>query len=150
MPLQRGAKRSFGVGPGPILDNDKLDERPPSANAMFLHDLWKRGRIGAASVGQGAAAQVADGTHHESVTRKFRKIGREGNTNSHRDLTRKLAHHCWFPDVYQAEVPLWDKRRGRSYKSLCNFILFTEVLDKLAVPGTEADWAECGDSQAEW
>ena len=45
-----------------------------------------------------------------------------------------------LPPVYQARIPLWDKRAACQIEDTVNFMLFTEVLDVLVKPGLESDW----------
>ena len=125
MPLRGGVKQKMreDMAEDELRGGVSQCPRPPS---VFLHKLWKKGRISSVELQEGAST-VSD---IDPNCAEWAKIGASGSQPSHcqRDLYRQLGKKSKLPELYVAKAPMWDHRLKKPVEGLLHFILPFEIL----------------------
>ena len=93
---------------------------------QFFKDKFKKGKLSAVELVQGSNAAP-------STDSKLAKCAAGGKHpgNAHRDVMLNLGRKSKFPDVYSADLPLWNHDENQKEWSEAYFLLPYEVVDTM-------------------
>ena len=74
------------------------------------------------------------------------RLRHEVPQNTQRDLLRLLSRRSELPELYEADIPLWDKNEGPPYTGKLYFLLPHEVLHTIAGENV-GEWTSCSVDQ---
>ena len=99
---------------------------------MFLHGLFKTGKISSQILRQGSEAYLNTTPESNYTLRKWAKTGCWGKhpTNTHRDVVRVMSKQSRMPMVYQAKAQFWGSLTNQPCEDWMYFMLPHEVLDR--------------------
>ena len=101
------------TAPGGSKARNGFDKRPreeSSAIGGWISDMFKRGRLHAGDVLDGARAESDSNVQASDEVRRL--ANHKTKHNGFRDVMRPLKAAATLPDVYYVDAPLWDTHKN--------------------------------------
>ena len=96
------------------LDTTSKAKREPSESEKHVKESFKKGRF------------IADDV---KILDPSLNLSSSSSKNAARDVKRSYAKESGYPEVYCAEIGLWDPQTCTRYTDIAHFLLITEVFD---------------------